>query len=982
MLGYDEELTFDQPDDDESDIAHYGTKRHSGRYPWGSGENPYQHDGTALGIHARLKRRITGTYDENKSTMSKYKELQGKGLSETEIAIAMGYKNSSSLRAAISQATNEIKADDKAKALKLIEKYNGNISAAARAMGKNESTLRSLIKEKTKRERKGIVNTMNILKEELNRHGEFIDVGKMSNLYLGITKSALDTACDALENEGYSVINTYIENMSSPGNTIPLKVLAPKGTTKADVLRNQDLIHSLAEAGVSISRDTKEPVRLHDPVSVDSKRVYVRYDEEGGTDKDGTIEIRPGVKDLNLGNNRYAQVRVLVDGDKYMKGMAYYSDDVPEGYDMIYNSNKTRDKANKVFKSIDEKYKKDDIRPVDRFGALISHQNDWVDEDGKKHEGALNIIREEGDWTDWSDNVASQFLSKQRPEVAKRQLQIDYAERADEFDEICKLTNPVLKKTLLSPFADECDSAAVDLKAAAFPKQGWHVILPNPKLKKNEIYAPNYENGDRVILVRYPHGGIFEIPELTVNNNSRSSAKMIGKNALDAVVVNKTVADQLSGADFDGDTVLVIPNNDGKFKVKKPLQGLIGWDTKAAYPPVKGAPVASVDKAEVDAEKAKAQKEGRNPNLYLWHEQLQMGMVSNLITDMTNAGAPDEELERAVKHSMVIIDVKKHSLDWKRSEQENDIQQLRNKYQAKADPTKPGGGASSLMSRASSEERVRERARAYTEKDENGNYIIKEGIYVDTGKKAYRLTNRRITQKNKKTGEYEEGKYAEQKSTKMYETPDARTLMSGPNHEGTTMERYYADYANKCKALGNAARKEFVGITLPKKDPAAAKEYAEEVASLSAKLQNSMKNKPLERLAQIRANLKIQAMRRDGNAAMLSGAEWKKEKQKALQRARRDVGAKQESIKITDREWEAIQHNAISPTTLKDIFAATDLDELKKRAMPRDDKGLSNAKVARIKAYANSGRTQLEIAQALGISVSTVRRILRGEEDE
>ena len=29
-------------------LEHYGTKRHSGRYPWGSGDNPYQHSGDFL----------------------------------------------------------------------------------------------------------------------------------------------------------------------------------------------------------------------------------------------------------------------------------------------------------------------------------------------------------------------------------------------------------------------------------------------------------------------------------------------------------------------------------------------------------------------------------------------------------------------------------------------------------------------------------------------------------------------------------------------------------------------------------------------------------------------------------------------------------------------------------------------------------------------------------------------------------------------
>ena len=29
-------------------LSHYGTKFHSGRYPYGSGEDPYQHDGDFL----------------------------------------------------------------------------------------------------------------------------------------------------------------------------------------------------------------------------------------------------------------------------------------------------------------------------------------------------------------------------------------------------------------------------------------------------------------------------------------------------------------------------------------------------------------------------------------------------------------------------------------------------------------------------------------------------------------------------------------------------------------------------------------------------------------------------------------------------------------------------------------------------------------------------------------------------------------------
>ena len=37
-----------------------------------------------------------------------------------------------------------------------------------------------------------------------------------------------------------------------------------------------------------------------------------------------------------------------------------------------------------------------------------------------------------------------------------------------------------------------------------------------PSMKENEVYAPNYKNGEQVALIRYPHAGTFEIPILTV----------------------------------------------------------------------------------------------------------------------------------------------------------------------------------------------------------------------------------------------------------------------------------------------------------------------------------------------------------------------------------------------------------------------------------------------------------------------------------
>ena len=431
------------------------------------------------------------------------------------------------------------------------------------------------------------------------------------------------------------------------------------------------------------------------PESMDSKRLMIRYaDDVGpdgakGIDKDGIVEIRRGVDDLSLGNSRYAQVRILVDKTRYIKGMAVYSDDMPDGVDVIFNTNKTKDVAKMdVLKKI-----KDD--PDNPFGSLIkpNGQSEYIGKDGKKHLSLINKRADEGDWDEWADALPSQFLGKQTLYMAKKQLNLAKADKLAQYDEICSLTNPTIKKHLLEDFANNCDSAAVHLKAAALPGQKYHVIIPVNSLKDNEVYAPGYESGSKVALIRYPHGGTFEIPILTVNNKHAPAKKLIGTDAVDAIGINKKNADRLSGADFDGDTVMVIPTNDrgGKVKITStpPLKGLEGFDPKMAYPERKGMQYMT--------------KKGA---------QTQMGIISNLITDMTLAHASDDELAAAVRHSMVVIDAEKHKLDYKRSEVENNIAALKKKYQAKYDDEGnlvSYGGASTILSRAKGETSVLKR---------------------------------------------------------------------------------------------------------------------------------------------------------------------------------------------------------------------------------------------------------------------------------
>ena len=180
---------------------------------------------------------------------------------------------------------------------------------------------------------------------------------------------------------------------------------------------------------------------------------------------------------------------------------------------------------------------------------------------------AINKLKEEGDWNKMSKTLSSQFLSKQPIQLIKKQLDLTYKDRVSELDEIMAYTNPTIKKKLLLDFANECDGAAVHMQAAALPRQSTKVILPVPALKDNEIYAPTYKDGEIVSLIRYPHGGTFEIPQLKVNNKNKTAVSVLGKDIIDAVGINPKVAERLSGADFDGDFVMVIPTN-SKVRIK------------------------------------------------------------------------------------------------------------------------------------------------------------------------------------------------------------------------------------------------------------------------------------------------------------------------------------------------------------------------------------------------------------------------------
>lgn len=890
----------------EDILMHYGVKRRSGRYPWGSGDNPYQHGGDFL---------------------SRVEELQRLGKSEKEIAQEIGL-STTDLRMQVRVAKHERRAlqADRARSLRDDGK---TLDEIASIMGfKNDSSVRALLNENTAENKNKARATAEILKKELAEKGA-LDVGTGVERTLGVSTGVLQEALFILETEGYNRYGVGVPQVNDPKKRTITPVISVPEIDQREVYQNLDLVKSVGEYHSSDGGDSWD--KREYPASIDSSRVKILYGDEGGALKDGVIEIRRGVADLDLGDSHYAQVRILVEGTHYLKGMAMYSDDMPDGADIVFNTNKHSGTPKmEVMKPIQ-------ADPDNPFGAFIkaNGQSHYIDADGTEKLSAINKLKEEGDWDKMSKNLSSQFLSKQPLQLIRKQLDLTYADAADEFAEICALTNPTVKRKLLLDFADECDSAAVHLKAAALPRQSTQVILPLNAMKETEIFAPNYRDGEQVALVRYPHGGTFEIPVLTVNNKNPAAISILGKNIRDAVGINPKVAERLSGADFDGDQVVVIPTGRGvKIQSTPALKDLEGFDPKTQYSTEGKTGVRLLSKGAAT--------------------QRQMGEISNLITDMTLKGAPESEIARAVKHSMVVIDAAKHKLDYRQSEKDNGIAELRKRYQGYTDEEgKERGGASTLLSRRKQTVDVPER---------QGSGVIDP----TTGKVVYKESGR--TYVDPKTGK---AVLATTKVSRIEVLDDVRKLSSG-----TLQEEAYAEHANRMKALANQARLEYKATPTLKRSASAAKAFEPEVTRLMSALRVAQLNAPREREAQRIANARVKAKVQDNN--ITDKDEISKIRRAAINDARVATGAsgKRTRITISDGEWTAIQAGAISDTTLSEILRYAEPKTVRERATPRATTQLSQARINRIRALANSGHTNSEIAEALGISTSAVSKYL------
>ena len=963
---------------EENSFSHIGTET-SGRYPRGSGLHPYQHESWFRGFGEGGTR-----------TINEYvKDLRDQGLGLNDIAIGAGFKNVNELRKAIASSNAHVKDYYRKEAARLRDEGKGN-SEIARLLSDSiytvgESTVRSWLDQAAKEDVKGLLPTADTLRKCVAEKG-IIDVGDGVAGYMGITKDRLNKAVKMLVDEGYQFMTPQVQQVGGgPMQKTTISVLAPPGMTYKEMWGqlNEGKLGSVTDYTTDGGNTFAPPPPVK---SISSDRIAINYD----SGKDGNIEIRRGVADLSLGDAMYAQVRIGVDGDHYLKGMATYADDLPDGVDIRFNTSKSPSVAKMdVLKPMKKDPLTGEVDQEDPFGTTIKGEKElkrvgryYTDEDGNQQVSPINVVNEPGDWQDWHSTLPTQYLAKQDLTEVKKQLNLTLANKENELAEIQKLDNPVVKQKLLNEFAEDCDTAAVHLKAMSYPGQQTHVLIPIESGDPTHCYAPNYENGTKLALVRFPHGGPSEIPIVTVDNNNEEAKNKLGTAPPDALGLHVSQYPKLSGADSDGDTVQAIPIGKGvSVRTEETLRGLENFEPKTAYKGTdeNGDPLPGVK--------------------MMTNTGMEMGKITNLMSDMYNKidarataekrGWNDEEIDdyaAATRHSMVVVDAEKHKLDYQRSEKDNRIDELKAKY--RGDSGESVNAPASLFSRAKNEVRIDGiRTRDWKDDTETGEkqFKVKTQTVTDEhgNKQQVPLTQKTYTDKEGKEHKIK----LSTKSTQMAEAKDAYDLMSGPvdpatgRKTGTPKEKAYADYANSLKKMANDARKEALNTKMYERNPDAAKAYAAEVASLKAKAAKVEANRPKERMAQVVAREMVNAKkgRYDGLSSNDKDEQIEKLERRALATARDRFGAQREPVTFTDKEWEAVQAHAISPSMLKTILTRADTTDVKQRATPRAEVHLSDAQKSRIYSLASDGATPGQIAASMsGVSASMISKLING----
>lgn len=1051
------------------DIAHIGktqaesqdeTPTGSGRYMLGTGENPYQHEydtrteynklngmgysdaeiARVMGYSSvpALRAAVSSSSESYKIHRGQeFEKLRAQGLSNVEIAERLG----------VSEGTVR----------NMIKKQNAGASVKRTKLTNAKDVLRTSV-------------------EGIDSDGEpfsMVDVGEGTEMYMGFGIDTKNNALKALEAEGYVVTTIQVGQVSNKNNKTTVQILAKvndqqyvidngvagKTNVKGEtVTAAQNAVAKYAyshldqiqpctsticqnESGTEVARALEKPkqidinrVLIADPTDPSPSGIF---DPTTGREytmgeinsaKDGTMILRPSAKDLTMteeGNSKithYAQVRIAcTDGkgiDRYCKGMAMYGkeEDFPDGVDIIFYTNPGKVSADgKVYaEKVLKKQKAEEMNP---FGADLkaSGQRHYIDSDGNEQLSAVNILREEGDWGNYSTSLPSQFLAKQNVPLVKEQLTKTVSEAKEYIDTLNKIPNPQVRNKLLEDYADSLDSQAIHLNAAGVSEQRTQVILPCTSLRGTEynadgsvkrlgeIYAPGYGDGQKVAVIRYPHANTCEIPVLIVNNNNKEGRETIGFGK-DAIGLPKSALDQLSGADTDGDTGTIIPvsllNNKGlNVDSKQYFKELVGFDAEATWPYTEGVTQVSKKWNGIDREGITMSKAERGQ---------EMGLVTNLIMDMSTLGdsVPQEEHVRAIKYSMVAVDAYKHNIDWRQAREDLGIPELYSKYSS----TSRGGGMTIFTRAKSQKQDVPE----YKE----GKYVNGKRLLIDpdTGDKLFTYTNGTHAKKVGTDPETGKGIYDDSIREKnkvsteklRYAWMEGKGAASLASDNPSTKEQMYVEFSDTLHGMANSIRRSLNddtyhidkskvsdkdktddGLSYVKMKATRATADSDEdkavIDSLRSKLDVAKRNAPKERLAQVYANAAIKA-RVDENPSLKTDDDaLKKVKNAELAAARARTGAngKGTRVEISAKEYEAINSGKVPKTLISDVLKKSNTESLTKLATESTGsrKKLTAAQVARIKAWGNSNSksTPYQMAKSMGVSVSTINKVLSGE---
>lgn len=256
----------------DDELKHYGIIRRSGRYPWGSGKDPFQN---------------------TKNFINYVDDLKKKGMTEKQIAQGLGI-TTTQLRAERALAVAEVRKAEEIEVIRLKDKQWSNVAIGKR-IGRNESQVRNILKNADKDKRTILETTRDQLKDQMTSK-EYLDIGRGAAQQLGVTEHTLSLAVHALKEEGYQVM--YTKARQAGGKETSVVALVKPGVAWTDFNQNRDKIQPPTVYSEDGGRSF---LGILPPVAVDPSRISVRYGNDGGGDADGVLYIRPGVDDLSLG---------------------------------------------------------------------------------------------------------------------------------------------------------------------------------------------------------------------------------------------------------------------------------------------------------------------------------------------------------------------------------------------------------------------------------------------------------------------------------------------------------------------------------------------------------------------------------------------------------------------------------------------------------------------------------------------------------